>query len=398
MTQNQILPLKELEVEARRVLVRVNLDTPLQNQKMLTDTYINAAMPTINYLIENGARVVLAGHLGDPKGKVNPKLSLEPIAAHLAAMQHIGEVFLSDSCTGDGAKSVIAGLREGQICVLENLAFHAGEFQNDEKLAKQLASFCDIYVNESFSLNDRVLASTNGILKHARIKVMGFQFAKELGAFKKFLTKPERPVVAILSGKKITDNLELLENLLPMLDTLILGGPMVNTFAAATGGNTGKAEIDHKKLPLARDIIDRALRRNIKLLLPVDVKAGSSADTPWTDMLAGDVPDDMDIFDLGSKTIEKYRKVIRKAGTILWKGRMGMTPSALDSTQAIAKAISGSSAISLTVGNEISRIIRDIGLEKGFNHVSDGAGATIKMLEGKTLPTLVAMGTLQTMK
>ncbi|MBN2342396.1 MAG: phosphoglycerate kinase [Deltaproteobacteria bacterium] len=397
MNQKQILPLTELEVEARRVLVRINVDVPIQNGKIVDDTLLRAAMPTINFLIENGARIVIAGHLGGALGKVDPQYSLEPIASYLAAQQHIGEVYLTDSCVGDAAKSIIAGLRESQVCVLENLGFHAGEFKNDEKLSRQLASYCDIYVNEAFSLGDTVLASTNGILKHARIKVMGLQYAKELASVRKFLGKPARPVVAILGGEKIADNLELLENIFPLLDTLLIGGPMSNTFAAATGGKTGQAVVEEKKLPLARDLIDRAARKNIQLIFPSDVSAGTSMESV-VDMPYGTVDNDMKIFDVGPKTIDLYKQTIRKAGTILWKGDMGMAKESCFGTEAVAKAIAGSSAYCGSIGAESAKTIRKLGLEKGFDHVSDGGAATIKMLEGKTLPTIVAMSNAQTMK
>lgn len=397
MIQKQILPLTELEIEARRVLVRINLDVVLKDGKIVDDTPIRSAMPTINYLIENGARVVIAGHMGPPTGKVDLAFSLEPIAAHLAAYPNIGEVYLTDSCVGDAAKSIIAGLREGQVCLLENLAFHAGEFGNDEKLSRLLASYCDIYINEAFSLCDTVLASTNGILKHARIKVMGLHYATELAAIRKMMDKPARPMVAILGGERIVDNLELLENIFPLIDTLIIGGPMSNTFAAATGGSTGKAIVEEKKLPLARDIIDRAARKNIKLLLPIDVSVGNSIDS-LTEVSSGHVPQDVKIYDVGSKSIESYKQVIRKAGTIMWKGHVGMANEALNGTQSVARAMAGSSAYCVSIGAESAKLLRSLGLEKGFDHVSDGGAATIKMLEGKTLPTIVAMGNAQTMK
>lgn len=397
MSQNQILSLKDLEVEARRVLVRVNLDVPLENQTILDDSLIQVAMPTINYLLENGARVVLAGHLGTPDGKVVPAMSLEPIAACLASQPHIGEVFLTDSCVGDAAKSVIAGLREGQVCVLENLAFHAGEFRNDEKLSRQLASYCDIYVNDAFSLSEQVLASTNGILKHARIKVMGIQYARELRALRKFLDKPAHPVVAIVGGDRIADNLEYIESMLPRIDTLVLSGQMANTFAAATGGSTGKSIVEEKRFPLARDLLERTARKNINLVLPTDVCAGTDPGA-LQEFGTGKVPSDLTVYDIGSRTIETWKQLIRKAGTIIWKGHLGMEQDANAGTQSIARAISGASAYAISIGKETARSIRSIGLEKGFDHVSDGGDATIRMLEGKTLPTLVAMGNAQSKK
>ncbi|MBN2528506.1 MAG: phosphoglycerate kinase [Deltaproteobacteria bacterium] len=384
-------------MESRRVLVRINMDVPLENQKILNDNLLKTAMPTIDYLIENGARVVLCGHMGDAGGKVVPELSLEPIAAWFAARQHIGEVYLTDSCVGDAAKSVIAGLREGQVCVLENLGFHAGEIKNDEKLSRQLASYCDIYVNEAFSLSEQVLASTNGILKHARIKVTGLQYAKELKALRKFLGKPERPVMAILGGDRIADNLELLESLLGRIDSLVLGGQMTNTFTAATGGSTGKAVVEEKRLPLARDLLDRTARKNIKLILPSDVRAGITADAV-TEYAAGEVPESANIFDIGSHTEEFWKQLIRKAGTIVWKGHLGMAARADSGTYTVARAIAGAAAYSLSLGEESAEIIRTLGLEKGFDHVSDGGDATIRMVEGKTLPTVLAMGNAQTMK
>ena len=397
MNQNQILSLKDLEVESRRVLVRVNLNVPFKDGKILDDTLLKSAMPTISYLIENGARVVIAGHLGEPTGKVEPALSLEPVAAYFAAQPNIGEVYLTDSCVGDAAKSIIAGLREGQVCVLENLGFHAGEFNNDEKLSRQLASYCDIYINDAFSLNDKVLSSTNGILKHARIKVMGLQYARELRALRKFLGKPEHPVVAIVGGDRIADNLDFIESLIPRIDSLVIGGQMANTFTAATGGSTGKAVVEEKRLPLARDIIERTTRKNINLVLPLDVSAGTDADA-LSAFSSGEVPGNLQIYDIGSRTVESWKQVIRKAGTVIWKGHLGMADNASEGTHAVARAISGAAAFSLSVGEESASVIRTLGLEKGFDHVSDGGEITIRMLEGKTLPTLVAMGNAQSKK
>jgi len=384
----------EVEVESRRVLVRVDFNVPRAEGKVSDDTRIRAALPTITSVLERGGRLVLMSHLGRPKGKHVPELTLEPVAARLAELLDIGEVTLTDSCVGDGARRVALDLRDGQVALLENLRFHAGETANDDKFARELASLADIYVNDAFGAAHRAHASTVGVAAHVREKAAGLLLEKEISALGRLLGEVERPYVAVLGGAKVSDKIGIIENLLTRVDTLIIGGAMANTFVAAAGGALGTSLVERDKLPLARSIIGKAEQHGVKLLLPTDAVVAVGPDSEVTATVAADaVPEGEMALDIGAASAAAFREAVGRAGTIFWNGPMGMfeKPSFAEGTMAMARAIAGSAAFSVVGGGDSVAAVRKAGLERGFDHVSTGGGASLEFLEGKVLPGIAAL-------
>lgn len=394
MDLSKIKKLGDLEVGGKRVLVRVDFNVPLKDGVITDDTRIRAALPTIENLIGRGARVVLMSHLGRPKGKPEAKYSLEPVAARVAELLAAGEVALSDSCVGDGARRVVLDLRDGGVAMLENLRFHAGEEKNDDKLAKELAALGDVYVNDAFGTAHRAHASTAGVPSILRDKAAGFLMEKEVSALGRLLGEVDRPYVAVLGGAKVSDKIGIIENLLSRVNALVIGGAMANTFVAATGGALGTSLVETDKLPLARDLLGRAEAKGVKILLPTDAVVAAGPDATLTSVVPSNaVPAGMAAFDIGPASRAKFREVIGRAGTILWNGPMGMfeKPQFAEGTTAMAKAIAGSSAFSVVGGGDSVAAVMQSGLEKGFDHISTGGGASLEMLEGKILPGIAAL-------
>jgi phosphoglycerate kinase len=394
MDLNKISKLKDLEVEGRRVLVRVDFDCPLKNGVVADDTKIKAVLPTVNYLLENNARVILMSHLGPQMNKPDSEYSLEPIGKHLAAILEPGEIYFTDSCVGDGAKSVTQGLKEGQVCLLENLYFHRGEPVNDDKMARELASFCDIYINDAFSMTHLKLASTVGIAKHVHFKTAGLLMEKEIKSLSRLIKKIERPYVAVLGGRHLSEQIDIIEPLIEKVDTIILGGALANTFIEAKGGHTAASETEKNKFPLARDIMARAEHKGVSIVLPKDVIAAQSIDSNETQTVsASDVPDGLKAFDIGPESRSEFKKIIAKSGTLFWKGVMGMfeNPAFSAGTQSIAKAIAGCAAFSVVGGKNAPAAVRMYAMEKGMDHISTGATASKKMINGILLPGIEAL-------
>jgi len=391
MDFRRIAKLSEQELQGRRVLVRVNFNVPTENGALSDDLCIRAALPTIQYLQQNDARVILLSDFGPESPKRNAQHSMEIPAMRLAELLESGEVFLTDACVGDGARSVISSLREGQVCVLENVAFHEGEVRGDDKLAKELASFADIFVNDALSKSHLARASTDGVARHMRICAAGLQLEKELNAFEMLLGNIERPYVAVLGAQRFAEVLPLMESLLLRANVLILGGAMAATFAAARGMEVGNAPIERGRLPLARDFMTRAETRGVQLLLPQDYAVAQAQGTNNTDnCAAGAMNPQMQPVDIGTESIRRIREVVTKSGTVFWCGLMSLD-GRKDSSLSIARAIAGASAFSVVAGDVATQIVRDADLEKGFNHVSMGGLAALQMLEGKALPGIAAL-------
>lgn len=394
MDLKAIPKLDDIEVAGRRVLLRVDFNVPLKGGEITDDTRIRAALPTLKLLLEREARLIIMSHMGRPKGKPVPEFSLEPVAARLAELLEIGEVTLTDSCVGDGARRLVRDLREGQVLLLENLRFHAGETSNDDKLAKELASFGDIYVNDAFGTAHRAHASTVGVPSIMRDKAAGLLLEKEMEALGTLLGEVRRPYVAVLGGAKVTDKIGIIENLMNRVNALVIGGAMANTFIAAKGGSLGASLVEADKLPLARDLLARATYKGVDVVLPTDARIADSPDATEARVVPSDeIPEGMSAFDVGPDSGARYREIIGRAGTVLWNGPMGMfekKPFA-EGTLAMARAISGSSAFSVVGGGDSVAAVRQAGLERGFDHVSTGGGASLEFLEGKVLPGIAAL-------
>ncbi|MCP4599648.1 MAG: phosphoglycerate kinase [Proteobacteria bacterium] len=386
--------IKDLALCGQRVLIRVDFNVPLANGKITDDTRIRAALPTINYALELGARVILMSHLGRPKGRPNPIYSLEPVAMRLAELLEVGEVRLTDSCVGDGTKRVVLDLRDGQVALLENLRFHAGEISNDDKFAKDLASLGDVFINDAFGTSHRAHASVVGVPNHIHKKAAGLLLEKEIETLGRLLGGIERPYVAVLGGAKVSDKIGIIENLLTRVDMLIIGGAMANTFAAAARGKLGASLVEKDKLPLARELMTRAESQGVKLLIPTDAVVASSPDATESQVVPlNDVPEGQMALDIGPDSSAMFREAISRSGTVLWNGPMGMfeKPKFAEGTFTIARAISGSAAFSVVGGGDSVAAVRKTGLERGFDHVSTGGGASLELLEGKVLPGIASL-------
>jgi phosphoglycerate kinase len=394
MDYSAIKRIKDIDVASRRVLVRVDFNVPIKDGKITDDTRIRAALPTISDLLSRGASVVLMSHLGRPKGKPDPKYSMEPVAMRLAELLDQGEVLLTDSCSGDGARRVVFDLRDGQVALLENLRFHAGEEANDEKLSRELASFGEIYVNDAFGTAHRAHASTAGVAAFVREKAMGYLMEKEVVALSKLLGEVTRPYVAVLGGAKVSDKIEIIENLMTRVDALVIGGAMANTFLAAKGLSMGESLVEADKLPLARDIMARAEAKKVRLMLPSDLVVAASPESDTTEVVEVDkVASGRMALDIGPSSSQAFRELIMRAGTIFWNGPMGMFERApfAEGTLSMAKAAAASAGYTVVGGGDSVAAVNQAGLDHRFDHVSTGGGASLEMLEGKVLPGVAAL-------
>lgn len=385
----RVLSVDELPLAGRRVFVRVDFNVPLDGLEITDDTRIRAALPTIEYILEQGGRAVLASHLGRPKGQVVPELSLEPAAARLAELLGVGEVVLTDDCIGDGARKVVNDLRDGQVAVLENLRFHEAERQDDELFARELARLCDVYVNDAFGVVHRAHASVSALPKLVPERAAGFLVHKELEALGKLESNPEKPYIAILGGAKVSDKLGVLEALMQRVDALLIGGAMANTFLAAQGRELGRSLVENDKLALARSILAKAEERGIDLVLPTDVVVAPGIKAAEGEVVSvGNIPMARMALDIGPVTQADFAARARRAKSIFWNGPMGLfeNPAFAGGTLAVAKAVGEATGFSVVGGGDSVAAIKQAGLERSFDHVSTGGGASLELLEGRVLP------------
>ncbi len=385
---------KDIDVKGKKVLVRVDFNVPLDENKNITDeTRINAALPTIKYLLDNGAAVILCSHLGRPKGEFNMKYSLAPVAARLKEL-FPGKVTFATDVIGDSAKAAVAAVKPGEIVLLENLRFHAEEEKNDPEFAKKLASYADIYVNDAFGTAHRAHASTAGVADYLPA-VAGFLIGKELDIMGKALENPERPFVAILGGKKVSDKIGVINNLLDKVDTLIIGGAMAYTFFKAMGLETGKSLVEEDKIDLAKSLIEKAEKKGVKMLLPVDTivadKFGEDANTENVDR--DKIPEDMEGLDIGLKTRELFASEIKNAKTVIWNGPMGVfeIEKFAGGTKAVAAAMAECKGITIIGGGDSAAAVEQLGYADKMSHISTGGGASLEFLEGLELPGVAAL-------
>ncbi len=381
---------KDIDVKGKRVLVRVDFNVPIKEGVVKDDTRIRAALPTIQYLIEQGAALILCSHLGRPKDEPDPAYSMKPVAEYLGKL--LGKpVAFAEDCIGPAAESAAAALKAGDVLVLENTRFHAGESKNDPAMAKQLAALADVYVNDAFGSAHRAHASTEGVAKFLPA-VAGFLLEKEIQYLDQAVENPKRPFVAILGGAKVSDKIGVIKNLLSKADTVLIGGGMANTFFKAQGYPVADSLVEDEALDTARELVEMG---GSKLRLPVDVviadKFEDSAASQVIDV--GPVPDGWRILDVGPQTVANFSKVIAEAGTVVWNGPMGVfeMPNFAKATFAIAKAVAESSAISIIGGGDSAAAIAQSGLADKISHISTGGGASLEMLEGIPLPGLAAL-------
>jgi phosphoglycerate kinase len=382
--------IRDIDVQGKHVLVRVDFNVPVKDGKVGDDTRIRAALPTLKYLLENGAALILCSHLGRPKGEVKPEFSLRPVAEHLGKLLDKPVAFTED-CIGPKAEEAAKALKAGDVLLLENTRFHAGETKNDPEMAKQLASLADVYVNDAFGSAHRAHASTEGVAQFLPA-VAGFLLEKEIKYLGQAIADPEKPFVAILGGAKISDKIGVIKNLLTKADSILIGGGMANTFFKAEGYPVADSLVEDDALDTAKEILAQA---GTKFRLPVDVVIADKfeANAAHKIMATGPIPDGWRILDIGPETVKHFSKIIGEAKTVVWNGPMGVFefPEFAKGTFAIAQAAAESGAVTIVGGGESVAAVKQSGLADKITHISTGGGASLEMLEGLTLPGVAAL-------
>lgn len=390
------LTVRDIPVKSKRVLVRVDFNVPLNDELEITDDKrIVAALPTIKYLLENGARVILCSHLGRPKGVgYEEKFSLAPVARRLKELLPDTNVMFASDVIGEDARKKAFELKDGEALLLENVRFHKEETANDDEFARKLADMAEIYVSDAFGTVHRAHASTAGVAKYLP-SVCGFLIEKELSFLNGALESPERPFVAILGGAKVGDKIGVIKNLLEKCDTLLIGGGMAYTFFKAKGYNVGDSLLDEERVGLAKELMEEAERRHVKLLLPVDtvVAKAFTADAEHKTVACDAIEDGWQGLDIGEKTRELFAKEIEKAKTVVWNGPMGVFefPAFAKGTEAVAQACANCGGTTVIGGGDSASAVKKLGLSGKMTHISTGGGASLELLEGKALPGIVAL-------
>ncbi|MBR3272717.1 MAG: phosphoglycerate kinase [Clostridia bacterium] len=388
------MTIEDVQVKGKKVLVRCDFNVPLDADKNITDeTRINAALPTIKYLLDNGAAVILCSHLGRPKGEFNMKYSLAPVAKRLS--EKLGfEVKLAKDVIGPDAKKLAAEVEPGKAVLLENVRFHAEEEKNDPAFAKELASMAELYVSDAFGTVHRAHASTAGVADYLPA-VAGYLIGKELTFLGNAVENPVRPFVAILGGAKVKDKIGVITNLLEKVDTLIIGGGMAYTFSKAMGGEIGNSLLDEERVGLAKEMMETAKAKGVKLLLPVDTVIANDFENPTEikTVEAGKIPEGWQGLDIGPKTVELFSDAVKSAKTVVWNGPMGVfeKPEFAKGTLAIATAMAESEATTIIGGGDSAAAVTQMGLAPKMSHISTGGGASLEFLEGKVLPGVACL-------
>lgn len=382
--------IEDIDVSGKKVLVRVDFNVPIRDGTVGDDTRIQAALPTLEYLLEHKATLILCSHLGRPKGELQPEFSLEPVSERLSQLLKRQVIFAKD-CIGPVAEKAASQLKQGEVLLLENTRFHAGEKKNDPEMAKQLASLADLFVNDAFGTAHRAHASNVGVAQYLP-SVAGFLMEKEIIYLGQAIADPKRPFIAILGGAKISDKIGVIKNLLGKADQVLIGGGMANTFFKAEGYPIGDSLVEEDALGTARELLDQA---NNRLRLPVDVVIGDkfAEDADHMTMNMGPIPDGWRILDIGPESIKNFSKPILEAGTIVWNGPMGVFefPEFAKGTTGIAEIVAESEATSIIGGGDSVAAIKQAGLADKVTHISTGGGASLEMLEGKVLPGMAAL-------
>ena len=389
--------IEDVDVRGKRVLCRCDFNVPTKEGKITSDKRIVAALPTINYLREHGARVILCSHMGKPKGEFKPELSLKVVADRLSELLGV-EVRMAKDVAGEDAHRLADELKDGEVMLLENTRFEKGETKNDPELSKKLAELAEIFVNDAFGTAHRAHSSTAGVADYLPA-YCGFLIAKEVGIMGKALADPERPFVAILGGAKVSDKLNVINNLLDKVDTLIIGGGMAYTFLAAKGCKVGKSLLDSEKLDYCRDMMQKAEQKGVKLLLPVDTVVAKAFPDPIDGPIgvctvaADAIGDDVMGLDIGEQTRALFADAIKNAKTVVWNGPMGVfeNPILAKGTISVARALAESDAVSIVGGGDSAAACEQLGFADKITHISTGGGASLEFLEGLELPGIACL-------
>jgi len=385
--------IEDIDVKGKRVLLRCDFNVPLLEGKITSDKRIVASLPTIEYLIHQGARLILCSHLGRPKGEFLPEFSLKPVAARLSEL--LGkEVKMAEDVVGDSAHQLAAGLQDGDVMLLENVRFHKEETKNDPEFSKQLASLAEVFVNDAFGSAHRAHCSTTGAADYLPA-VCGYLIQKEIDFMGGALSDPKRPLVAIIGGAKVSDKIGVITNLLDLVDTLIVGGGMAYTFYAAKGWNVGNSILEKDKIDLAKELMQKAADKGVRFQIPVDnyVTQAYAADAEYQIVDADKFPDGWEGMDIGPKTRALFAELIQGSGTVIWNGPLGVTEFERFSggTDAVANAVAQSGAISVIGGGDSTAAVQKLGFADKMSHISTGGGASLEFLEGKELPGIAAL-------
>ena len=385
--------IQDVNVQGKKVFVRVDFNVPMKDGVITNDTRVRATLPTLNYLLEQGAAVILGSHLGRPKGQRVPEFTLAPVAERLGEL--LGrEVKLAPDCVGEEVSKMAAELKSGEVLLLENLRYHKEEEKNDPEFAKALASLADVAVNDAFGVSHRAHASVEGITKFIPA-VAGYLMEKEIKFVGQAVANPVRPFVAIIGGAKVSDKIGVIDNLLTKVDTLIIGGGMANTFVAAQGYSVGKSLLEEDKLDLARQLIAKAKETGVNLLLPTDMVVADrfAPDADHKNVAVDEIPADWMALDIGADTAKAYAAALKDAKTVVWNGPMGVfeMDAFAHGTTAVAKAVAASDATSVVGGGDSISALQKTGLSDQITHISTGGGASLEFLEGKVLPGIAAL-------
>jgi phosphoglycerate kinase len=385
----------QIDLKNKRVFLRVDFNVPMDKEGNVTsDKRVRASIPTIKYALEKGAKLIIASHLGRPKGKRVDEMSLKPVVKVLSGLLQ-KEVMFLDDCVGEAVEQAIGIMKEGDIFLLENLRFHPGEDKNDSEFAKQLAALCDVYIDDAFAVSHRAAASNSAITEFVKTCAAGFLLKNEVEYFKKVMVNPTHPLVAIIGGAKVSDKIGLLGNLIEKVDKIIIGGGMAFTFLRAAGYETGKSLCEEDMLETARKIVEKAKQKNVQFLLPVDAVIAQSATAEAEAKVCSvkEIPRDWIGLDIGPATISLFSDALKGVKTIIWNGPMGMFELAPFSkgTFELAQAVAGSGALSIIGGGDTDTAIKKAGLSAKMSYISTGGGAFLEWLEGKTLPGIAAL-------
>ena len=387
---------KDVDIKGKRVLVRVDFNVPLDNQLNITDdARIRAVLTTLRYILDQHSKLIVASHLGRPKGKVKPEMSLSPVSQRLERLLN-KQVVMAKDCIGPEVESLVGNMKDGDVVLLENLRFHPEEEKNDDAFAKKLARLCDVYVNDAFAVSHRVNASVVAVTKHVPVSVGGFLLQRELDYFRKAMAEPKRPLVAIVGGAKVSGKLGALENMLHHVDKFIIGGAMANTFLKSNGYDVGKSLVEQDLVETAASIMKKAIENGIKFYLPVDAVTASHFDAKAEikTVPIQEIPNDWMAMDIGPATIMLYSEVLENAKTIIWNGPMGVFEMDAFSrgTSAMVRSVANSHALSIIGGGDTDVAVHKSGETDRITYISTGGGAFLALMEGKTLPAVAALG------